>query len=48
MLYPILVSKKKRIHQLVDFAVSVDHRVKIKDNEKFVVYCTAGQTTKNT
>ena len=30
----MIVNKKERTYCIVDFAVSADHRVKIKENEK--------------
>ena len=34
----VLINKKKRMCQLVDFAVPADHRVKLKENEKMNKY----------
>ena len=34
----ILINKKKRSGHLVDFAVSSDHKVKIKENENIDKY----------
>ena len=30
----VIINNKKRTCQIVDFAVSADHRVKLKENEK--------------
>ena len=34
----VLINKKKRICNLVDFSVPMDHRVKIKEREKIDQY----------
>ena len=34
----VLINKKERTCQLVDFAVPADHRVKLKENEKMDKY----------
>ncbi len=32
---PIIINKKKRICKIVDFAVPADHRIKLKESEKW-------------
>ena len=36
--YLVIINKKKRTFRIVDFALTADNRVKLKENEKKVKY----------
>ena len=44
----VLINKKKRTCQLVDFAVPADHRVKLKESEKIDKYLDLARELKKT
>ena len=44
----VLINKKKRTCHLVDFAVPVDHRVKVKESKKINKYLDLVRKTEKT
>ena len=47
LVYSNQQQKKKRICKIVDFAVSADHRIKLKESEKKYKYLNAREFKKN-
>ena len=44
----IIINKKKRTYSIVDFAVSADHRIELKESEKKDKYLDLGMELKKT